>query len=66
LCKNVKLTTEVIGGKPYEEILRTVDTKGIDLVVMGSTGRHGLNRVLLGSTTDRVLRSAKVPVVVVP
>jgi nucleotide-binding universal stress UspA family protein len=66
LCKNVKLTTEVTGGKPYEEIVRTVDTESIDLVFMGATGRHGINKFLLGSTTDRVLRSAKVPVVVVP
>ena len=75
LCKGIKLTTEVTGGKPYEEIISTIDREGIDLVVMGATGRHGrrkskifesLNRVLLGSTTDKVLRSAKVPVVVVP
>ena len=66
LCKGVQLKTEVTGGKPYEEIISTVDKKGIDLVVMGATGKHGLGRVLLGSTTDKVLRSAKVPVVVVP
>ena len=66
LCKGVKLKTEVIGGKPYEEILEAIDKKVIDLVVMGATGSHGFNRVLFGSTTDRVLRSAKVPVVVVP
>lgn len=75
LCKGVKLKIEVTGGKSYEEILDTIDKENIDLVFMGATGKHGrrkskifegLNRVLLGSTTDRVLRSAKVPVVVVP
>ncbi len=66
LCKGVKLSTEVTGGKPYEEILSTINRENIDLVVMGATGRHGFNRVLLGSTTDRVLRSSKIPVVVVP
>ncbi|WP_424355624.1 universal stress protein [Methanobacterium sp. MBAC-LM] len=75
LCKGVKLKTEVTGGKPYEEILDTIRRESIDVVFMGSTGKHGcqksstfegLNRTLFGSTTDRVLRSAKVPVVVVP
>ena len=66
LCKGVKLKTEVTGGKPYEEILDTIRRESIDVVFMGSTGRHGLNRALFGSNTDRVLRSAKVPVVVVP
>ena len=75
LCKGVKLKTEVTGGKPYEEILDTIKRENIDVVFMGSTGRHShrkskifdsLSRVLLGGTTDRVLRSAKVPVVVVP
>ena len=66
LCKGVKLKTEVTGGKPYEEILSTINKEGIDLVVMGAAGRHNLDRILLGSTTDKVLRSAEVPVVVVP
>ena len=70
LCRGVKIKTEVTGGKPYEEILDAIKREDIDVVFMGSTGRHGrrkiLGRVLLGSTTDRVLRSAEVPVVVVP
>lgn len=65
LCKGVKLTTKVTGGKPYEEIIDAINLENIDIVFMGSTGRHGI-RALLGSTTDRVLRSANVPVVVVP
>ncbi|HEX3012869.1 MAG TPA: universal stress protein [Methanobacterium sp.] len=65
LCKGVKLITKVTGGKPYEEIIDAINLENIDIVFMGSTGRHGI-RALLGSTTDRVLRSANVPVVVVP
>ncbi|WP_247728795.1 universal stress protein [Halovivax limisalsi] len=45
------------------ETIRTVATDvGADLVVMGTHGRQGVNERLLGSTTDRVLRSAPVPV----
>ena len=70
LCKGVKIKTEVTGGKPYEEILDAIQREDIDVVFMGSTGRHSrrkiLGKVLFGSTTDRVLRSAEVPVVVVP
>lgn len=60
------LTMIVRDGKPYQEILKTVDEMGVDLIVMGASGRHGFDRITLGSVTERVVRSAKVPVMVVP
>ena len=60
------LTMVVRDGKPYQEILKSVDEMGIDLIVMGASGRHGFDRIALGSVTERVVRSAKVPVMVVP
>jgi nucleotide-binding universal stress UspA family protein len=65
-CKNVNLTTKIKEGKPYKEILEVIDEEDIGLVVMGASGRHGLDRYLLGSVTERVLREAKCPVLVVP
>jgi nucleotide-binding universal stress UspA family protein len=65
-CKNVNLTTEVKEGKPYVEILEIINKEGIDLVVMGVSGRHGLERFMLGSVTERVVREATCPVLVVP
>ncbi len=65
-CKNVNLTTKIKEGKPYDAILETIKEEDVDLVVMGASGRHGLERYLLGSVTERVLREAKCPVLVVP
>lgn len=53
-------------GVPHEEILAAVDDYGADLVVMGTHGRTGLDRVAhAGSTTERVVRLAEVPVLTV-
>jgi len=60
------ITMIVRDGKPYQEILKTVDEMGVDLIVMGASGRHGFDRIALGSVTERVVRSAQVPVMVVP
>lgn len=51
-------------GFPPEEVLAQVAAGGHDLVVMGTHGRTGLGRVLLGSVTERVVRQCTVPVMV--
>jgi nucleotide-binding universal stress UspA family protein len=53
-------------GTPSEEIAAYVDDAGVDLVAMASTGQGSLTGQLLGSTTDRVVRTVDVPVLVVP
>lgn len=58
--------TEVVrSGAPHEAIQSYVDDAGIDLVTVGTHGRTGVERVLLGSVAERVLRAATVPVLVV-
>ncbi len=52
-------------GYPSTEILRLVEDKGIDLLVMGSHGLTGLAHVLFGSTADRVVRKAACSVLTV-
>lgn len=52
-------------GSPHRNILDYVDEAGIDLVVMGTHGRRGIDRYLLGSVTERVVRSSPVPVLTV-
>jgi len=49
----------------HDGILGAVKTTGADLIVMGSHGRHGLEKLLLGSVTLRVLGRSPVPVLVV-
>ena len=53
-----------VAERPYEVILRTIREKGCDLVVMGSHGRRGVTRLLLGSETQKVLLEGDVPVLV--
>jgi nucleotide-binding universal stress UspA family protein len=53
-------------GVPYETILNYVSENDIHLAVMGSHGRGGLDRLLVGSVTERVVRLSDVPVMAVP
>ncbi|GAA0209415.1 universal stress protein [Halobaculum roseum] len=55
----------VISGTAYRSILDYADEHGIDMIVMGTHGRRGLDRYLLGSVTERVVRSANQPVLTV-
>lgn len=52
-------------GSPHREILDYIGEQDIDLVVMGTHGRTGLDRYLLGSVTEKVVRLADVPVLTV-
>ncbi|MGE3910196.1 MAG: universal stress protein [Chloroflexota bacterium] len=52
-------------GRPAEEIARYADQHGADLIAMSTHGRSMLARMLVGSVTDRVIRTAPVPVLVV-
>jgi nucleotide-binding universal stress UspA family protein len=52
-------------GTPAKAILDFVDEAKIDLIVMGTHGRRGLDRVLLGSVTEEVVRLSRVPVMTV-
>jgi nucleotide-binding universal stress UspA family protein len=51
-------------GPPAEEVLAQIKEGPYDLVVMGTHGRGGLGRALLGSVTEKVLRSSPIPVLV--
>jgi nucleotide-binding universal stress UspA family protein len=63
--RDVKLGLKFKEGSPSDTILKTIDEENIDLVVMGTSGKHGLNRVLLGSVAENTMRSAPCPVLVV-
>lgn len=52
-------------GKPAHEIVRTAKSWPADLIVIGSHGRHGIKRALLGSVAEEVMRHAPCPVLVV-
>jgi nucleotide-binding universal stress UspA family protein len=52
-------------GHPSTEIINFAENNDIDLIVMGTLGKTGLDRFLLGSVAEKVVRNSKVPVLVV-
>jgi nucleotide-binding universal stress UspA family protein len=52
-------------GKPADEISRAVEEKDIDLVISATRGRSGLKRIILGSVTERLMRTLSCPLLVV-
>lgn len=59
---SVQYETLVISGDPAEQLLNTARGLEADLIVMGTHGRKGLNRLVLGSVAERVVRESPVPV----
>ncbi len=57
--------TAIVGGIPYEEILKKAGDEMVSLIVMGTQGRSGIDHLLFGSTAERVVRKAKCPVMTV-
>jgi len=52
----------VVSGTPFLEIIRTAKEKEVDLIVVGTHGRTGLDHILFGSTAEKVVRQAPCPV----
>lgn len=65
-CAGLKIRQLVDAGQPFGAIVDCAEKEGVDLVVMSSHGRTGLSRMLIGSVTDKILRGAPCPVLVVP
>jgi hypothetical protein len=61
----VPLEAQMLRGRPFEAILNAAAMKQVDLIILGSHGRTGLKRLLLGSVAERVIGLAPCPVLVV-
>jgi len=61
----IEAETMVVQGAPHEKILSAAQESGADIICMGSHGRTGLRRLLMGSVTERVIGESKLPVLVV-
>jgi nucleotide-binding universal stress UspA family protein len=57
--------TAVVAGDPSEEIINYIQEHKIDLVIMGTHGRKGMDKIIFGSVAERVVKTAPVPVLVV-
>jgi nucleotide-binding universal stress UspA family protein len=63
---SIDAVTAVETGNPAKQIVRYAERVGADLIVMGTHGRTGVTRALMGSVTERVVRTANCPVLTVP
>lgn len=71
VAKNLQLNgyeveIEVAGGDPADVILAFAEKSHVDMVVMSTHGRSGLDRLLFGSVTNKVVNNSHCPVIVVP
>ncbi len=60
-----EVESRVLKGNPAEKILSFAEDNNIDMIIVGSLGKSGYERVLVGSVSDKIIRHAKVPVLVV-
>lgn len=65
-ARGVPVETEIRVGLPHQAIVEYTDDHDTDLVVMGTHGTSGLERYLIGSVAERVVRLSDVPVMCVP
>ena len=62
-CQNLQRRITV--GDPSNEILNTIESEGIDLVIMGTHGRKGLDHAIFGSVAEKVMKKSPVPVLII-
>jgi len=60
-----KLQRRIVSGDPATEIVKAIEAEGIDMVIMATHGRKGLEHVILGSVAENVVRKSPVPVMTV-
>jgi nucleotide-binding universal stress UspA family protein len=64
-AEGLEVEGNLIEGHPADEIIRYSEKNSISLIVMGTLGKSGLDRFLLGSVAEKVVRNSKIPVLVV-
>lgn len=63
--EKVNVESILLEGHPATELVRYAEEEKMDIIVMGTVGRTGLDRLLLGSVAENVLKHSKIPVMVV-
>jgi len=63
--EEISLKTDIAEGSPANEIINYVEENDIDLIIMGSSGKTGLEKFLLGSVADKVVKGSKTSVLIV-
>lgn len=65
-AKNVKITSKTIEGNAADVILKVSESENVDMIVIASSGKHMLDRFLLGSVTEKTVRHSTIPILVIP
>jgi len=63
--KGLKARSILVEGQPHDQIVRHAESLKADMIIMGSKGRRGMNRILIGSVAERVIEYAPCPVLVI-
>ncbi|MGP8320603.1 MAG: universal stress protein [Methanosarcinaceae archaeon] len=61
----VEIESSLLEGHPSQEIIEFSQDNDIDIIVLGTLGKSGLDRFLLGSVAEKVTRNSRIPVLVV-
>lgn len=61
----IKTSGRVVTGYAAEEILDVAETEKVDMIIMGTHGRKGIDRILFGSVAEKVVKSANMPVLTI-
>ena len=62
LFKEIKVTGKIISGPPAQAIIDTAKTEKVDMIVMGTHGRAGVEKFLFGSVAQKVVQHSEIPV----
>jgi nucleotide-binding universal stress UspA family protein len=62
--EGLKASSVLLEGQPYDQIIQQAEALNVDMIVMGTTGRRGMERILIGSVAERVIEYAPCPVLV--
>jgi len=62
---DIATTIHAVVGNPFQQIIKASKELGVDMIIMGTHGRTGVELVIVGSTAERVVRHSRIPVLTV-
>jgi nucleotide-binding universal stress UspA family protein len=62
----VAFESALVEGNPGSEIISFAEKEGMDIIILGAVGRTGLDKFLLGSVAEKVVRNSRIPVMTIP
>lgn len=63
--EDLRVEKWIVKGHPAEEILKLAEEQSVDMIIMGTLGRSGIEKFVLGSVADKVIRNSRIPVMTV-